>query len=136
MAKSKKIEAEMELPSTDLFGSDEKVVAKKQIEPSTKKEVVKQEKKVSPVKKVEEVKVVRTNVVDIIKSDTDPYAHYNTLSVYHKKCLVTTNYWRVVAGLEIIPVPPEYKYYHKMFDSRCYDLYKAKQDHKQKNKIL
>lgn len=63
---------------------------------------------------------------------SDPYALYHSLTKYHKKCLIATNYWRVMNGLEIIPVPPEYAYYHKMFDKRCYDLYKQKKEHLEK----
>lgn len=71
-----------------------------------------------------------SKTIELIKSDTDPFAHYNSLTQYHKKCLVATNYWRVMNGLEIIPVPEEYTFYHKRFDDRCYELYKKKIAHK------
>lgn len=75
---------------------------------------------------------VNSTTTVLIKSDTDPFAHYNSLTKYHKKCLVATNYWRVLNGLEIIPVPEEYTFYHKRFDNRCHELYKEKMAHKNK----
>lgn len=36
---------------------------------------------------------------------SDRYGHYNALSDYDKKCLVATNFWRIVNEIELIEVP-------------------------------
>jgi hypothetical protein len=109
----------------DLFADTQQDIAKLPIKAKLKVEkavVLKMETpKVSAVSKLPE-----TPTVELIKSDNDEFAHYKSLTNYHKKCLVATNYWRVMNGLEVIPVPQEYTYYHKRFDARCYELYAEK----------
>lgn len=56
----------------------------------------------------------------------DKYPEYFALSDYHKKCLVATNYWRVMNGMPFIEVPEQDTHFHKYFDYRCFDLYKKK----------
>ncbi len=128
---SEKGSVKVEPVIVDLFGVDEKPTAP--VKSQTKKTSVKQEKKSE--KKIESKPETEVNKADassnLIKNDKDPFAHYNSLSKYMKKCLVATNYWRVMNGMEIIEVPPEYEYYHKRFDKRCFVLYAQAEKHKE-----
>ena len=61
---------------------------------------------------IQKYEVVNNEIVDMDKIK-EQYPEYFALSNYHKKCLVATNYWRVINGKPIIEVPLQYAYYHK-----------------------
>jgi hypothetical protein len=61
-----------------------------------------------------------------MKGNFPKYPEYNALTNYHRRCLVATNYWRVIAGEKPISVPPEDTYYYKYFDPRCFEIRKKK----------
>ena len=46
---------------------------------------------------------------------TDNYDEYYALSDYHKRCLPTTNFWKIVNGEEPISVPAGDINYHREF---------------------
>lgn len=121
---------------------NEKPIPKMEVKPPAKKTKTKEEKKettwkdvkvksnpnISQNKTSEKTttrKVVSQEQYDIEKSK---YPEYFALSDYHKKCLITTNYWRVMNGMPIIEVPALYTYYYKYFDTRCYELAKEYQE--------
>jgi hypothetical protein len=57
----------------------------------------------------------------------DKYPEYYSLTEYQRKCLVATNYFRVLNGEYEIPVPPSDEHYFKYFNNNCYEkatLYK------------
>lgn len=74
---------------------------------------------------IQKYEVVNNEIVDMDKIK-EQYPEYFALSNYHKKCLVATNYWRVINGKPIIEVPLQYAYYYKYFDKRCYEIIKIK----------
>ena len=113
----------------------EKAIPKKMVQkPAKKKKVVKEKieaKKIVAPKKKDKL----TTKHKTVKVSDDEYEElkikypvYFSLSDYHKKCLVATNYWRVVNGLPIIEVPPQYTSYHEYFDKRCYEVAKEVKD--------
>lgn len=55
------------------------------------------------------------------KEELKTYHEYYALNEYSRKCLVATNYFRVLNGEHEIPVPPHDTHYHKYFDKRCYE---------------
>jgi hypothetical protein len=57
-----------------------------------------------------------------LEFDKDKYYEYAIMTVYERKIIVTTNYWRVMNGKKEIPIPPQDKHYIKYFDNRCYEL--------------
>jgi hypothetical protein len=59
-----------------------------------------------------------------IKNYAQDYSEYNSLNDYEKKTLCATNYWRVINGKEVIPVPDSDEHYKKYFDKRCYEVRK------------
>lgn len=61
-----------------------------------------------------------------MKGNFPKYPEYNALCDYHRRCLVATNYWRVINGEKPISVPPEDAYYYKYFDPRCFEIRKQK----------
>ena len=74
---------------------------------------------------IQKYEVVNNEIVDMDKIK-EQYPEYFALSNYHKKCLVATNYWRVINGKPIIEVPLQYAYYHKYFDKRFDEIIKIK----------
>jgi hypothetical protein len=56
-----------------------------------------------------------------LEDKKDIYAEYNALDKNKRNSLAATNYWRVMNGLNEIPVPPTDENYHKYFDKGCYD---------------
>jgi hypothetical protein len=66
----------------------------------------------------------------------DKYPEYFALTEYQRKCLVATNYWRVLNGMTFIEVPEQDTHFHKYFDYRCFDLYKQKLKLQEKLKKL
>lgn len=66
----------------------------------------------------------------------DEYSEYNLLSEYGKKCLPSTNYFRVLNGLHEIKVPPSDKHYHKYFDKRCYDIFREDGERIKRNREI
>jgi hypothetical protein len=54
------------------------------------------------------------------------YEEYHKLSIYQKKCLHATNYWRVILGLGYIEVPEEDADFHNYFDKRCFEIAKKR----------
>jgi len=107
-----------------------KAKASKEKKDATWKDVkVKSNPKISNNKvdkgKTQPQKVISQEQYDIEKAK---YPEYFALSDYHKKCLIATNYWRVMNGIPIIEVPALYTYYHKYFDKRCYELAKEHQE--------
>ena len=80
---------------------------------------------------LEKYEVINNQIVDMDKLRSE-YPEYFALSPYHKKCLVATNYWRVIRGIPIIEVPPQYEFYHKYFDKRCYKI-KEENDKRKSN---
>lgn len=50
----------------------------------------------------------------------EKYSVYLSLTEYQRKCLVATNYHRVLQGLDYIEVPPEDTNYYKSFDKGCF----------------
>lgn len=56
------------------------------------------------------------------KDDLKDYPEYYGMNEYQRRCLVSTNYFRVLQGKREIPVPASDLHYHKYFDKRCYDL--------------
>lgn len=66
----------------------------------------------------------------------DKYPEYFALTEYQRKCLVATNYWRVMNGMSFIEVPEQDTHFHKYFDNRCFDLYRKKKKQEEKLKQL
>ncbi len=56
------------------------------------------------------------------------YEKYLELSDYHKRCLPTSNYWRVMQEQPIIEVPDYDTKYHETFDIRVYEVAKEYQE--------
>jgi hypothetical protein len=54
-------------------------------------------------------------------TEQELYPEYFSLLPYERKCLVSTNYWRVMYGQPITEVPQSDTYYHKYFDKGCYE---------------
>lgn len=122
----KPAEKPVEKPIPKMVVTNKGKAAKKTI---TKAVVTKSDAPVKQKEKEKEVRpVVSQEQYDLEKAK---YPQYFALSDYHKKCLIATNYWRVLNGMPIIEVPPQYTYYHKYFDNRCYELaknYQIKRD--------
>jgi hypothetical protein len=62
-----------------------------------------------------------------LEIEMDNFPEYHALSPYHRKCLIATNYWRVMNGEKITEVPESDIRYHKYFDKNCYELAKGYQ---------
>jgi hypothetical protein len=75
-----------------------------------------------PIKEIQDAdkKKRRTH----LEVEMEKFPEYYALTDYHKTCLVTNNYWRVMNGEPIIEVPPSDKHYYKYFDNRCYEMSK------------
>lgn len=67
-------------------------------------------------------------------TEQELYPEYFSLLSYERKCLVATNYWRVMYGQSITEVPPSDTYYHKYFDKGCYERKEVYQLQKQREK--
>jgi hypothetical protein len=62
-------------------------------------------------------------IKEIEKRDIDTeYTHYNSLLDYERKCLIATNYWRVMGRLNFIDVPVKDIRFWTYFDQRCFEL--------------
>lgn len=47
--------------------------------------------------------------------ETKDYTIFNNLTDYEKRCLITTNYWKVRNGEQEIDVPEEQEKYHRLW---------------------
>lgn len=71
----------------------------------------------------------------ISEEEKNRFPEYYALNEYSRKCLASTNYWRVMNGQKEIPVPESDLVYHKYFDKRCYKLKDAYQKKQELNKL-
>ena len=67
-----------------------------------------------------EVKLVKKRRTSL-EVEMDKFSEYYSLNEYQRKCLVATNYFRVLYGLYEIQVPPSDEHYYKYFDNKCYE---------------
>ena len=56
-----------------------------------------------------------------LEVEMEKYPKYYAINECNRKCLVATNYFLVLYGMDIIEVPESDKHYHKYFDKKCYD---------------